>query len=73
MSPESTRFNDALAAVEILPFDDQEELLEVLNKRIAMARRKKMVQEIAEARADYRGGKVKRGSASDLIRELRRK
>ena len=48
-------------------------LVEVVNKRIAATRRREMVREIAEARADYRRGKVKRGSASDLMRELRGK
>ena len=73
MSAESAKFADALAAIEILPVEDQAALIEVVNKRIAAARRQEMVREIAEARADYRRGKVKRGSASDLMRELRAK
>ena len=39
----------------------------------AAARRAEMVQEIEAAQTDYRRGKVKRGSAADLMRELRGK
>jgi hypothetical protein len=57
--------------VETLPVEDQIALIEVVAKRIAAARRREMVGEIAEARVDYRRGKVKRGSATELMRELR--
>ena len=73
MNTESATFAEALASVETLPVDDQAALVEVVNKRITAARRREMVREIAEARADYRRGNVKRGSATDLMRELRGK
>ena len=64
-------FAAALASVETLPVEDQAALVEVVNKRIAAARRTKIVQEIGDARTDYARGKVKRGTAADLMRELR--
>ena len=73
MSAQTARFADALASVETLPVEDQAALVEVVNRRIAATRRREMVQEIAEARADYRRGNVKHGSATDLMRELRGK
>jgi hypothetical protein len=73
MSHETAKFADALASVETLSVEDQAVLVEVVNKRIAATRRREMAREIAEARADYRRGNVKRGSASDLMRELRAK
>ena len=73
MSAETAKFANVLASVETLPVEDQAALVEVVNKRIAATRRREMVQEIAEARADYRRGNVKRGSAADLMRELRAK
>ena len=73
MSAETANFADALASVETLPLEDQAALIEVVSKRIAATRRREMVQEIVEARADYRRGNVKRGSATDLRRELRAK
>ena len=73
MSAQTARFADALASVETLPVEDQAPLVEVVNRRIAATRRREMVQEIAEARADYRRGNVKHGSSTDLMRELRGK
>jgi len=73
MSAETAKFADALASVETLPVEDQAALVEVVNKRIAASRRREMVREIAEARADYQRGKVKRGSTAELMRELRGK
>ena len=58
-------------SVEDLDMEDQAALVEVVNRRIAVARLRELVQEIAEARAEYRRGNVKRGTASDLMRELR--
>jgi hypothetical protein len=71
MAYESAKFGEALAAVETLPVEDQVALVEVVNKRIAATRRREILREIAEARADYRQGKVKRGSATQLLRDLR--
>ena len=73
MSVGTTKFADALATVDTLSVEDQAALVEVVNKRITAAWRREMVREIAEARADYRRGNVKRGSAVDLMRELRGK
>ena len=73
MSAETAKFADALASVETLPVEDQAALVEVVSKRIAASRRREMVREIPEARADYRRRNVKRGSATDLMRELRGK
>jgi len=73
MSAETAKFAAALASVETLTVEDQAALVEVVNRRIAATRRREMVREIAKARADYRRGHVKRGSAADLMRELRGK
>ena len=73
MSPETEKFADVLASVGSLAVEGQAVLVELVNKRIAAIRRREMAQEIVEARADYRRGMIKRGSASDLMRELRGK
>jgi hypothetical protein len=73
MNTATAKFAEALAIVEKLPVEDQSALMEVVNKRVAAARRAQLVRDVAEARADHRRGKVKRGSAADLIRELRGK
>ena len=69
----NSHYAEAIASVETLPLDDQAALVEVVSKRIASARRAEIVREVADARRDYRQGKVKRGSAADLMAELRSK
>ena len=71
MNNPPAKFAEALACIESMPVDDQTALLEIVNKRIASARRREMIQEIAQARTDFAAGKVKRGSAASLMRELR--
>jgi len=71
MNATTGKFNEVLATVEKLPVEDQATLVEVVNKRIAATRRLEMVREIPEARDEHRRGKVKRGSATDVMRELR--
>jgi hypothetical protein len=73
MSHAISKFAEALSLVESLPVEDQTVLAEVVNKRVAAARRSQIIVEVGEARADYKRGRVKRGSASGLMQELRDK
>jgi hypothetical protein len=68
----TSRFQAALSLVESLPTDDQAVLAEVVTKRVAAKRRRQLVKDVAQARTDYRRGKVRRGTAADLLGELRR-
>jgi hypothetical protein len=65
-------FDRALETVERLALDEQAALVDVVNRRIAAARRAALVRDVAAARRDYRQGKVRRGTAADLMAELRR-
>ena len=65
-------FDRALETVERLALDEQEALVDVVSHRIAAARRAVLVREVAAARRDYQRGKVRRGTAADLMTELRR-
>jgi len=63
-------FQGALEAVESLPPEQQEDLLDVLRRRFIDSRREVLAQRIKEARADYSHGKVKRGAVEDLLKDL---
>ncbi len=64
-------FDRALATVESLALDDQEALVGVVQKRIAAARLAALTREVAANRRDYRQGKARRGTAAELVAELR--
>jgi hypothetical protein len=63
-------FQGALEAVESLPPEQQEDLLDVLHRRFIDSRREAIAEVIREARADYVSGKAKRGTVDDLLKDL---
>jgi len=65
----SMTFQGALEAVESLPPEQQEDLLDVLRRRFIDSRREAIAQTIKESRADYASGKVKRGSVDELTHD----
>jgi hypothetical protein len=69
--PGST-FDRALATVDALAVDEQEALVDVVQKRIAATRRAALAEAVGGSRRDYRRGRVRRGTADDLMAELRR-
>jgi hypothetical protein len=67
---QTSLFQDALNAVELLSVDDQAALLDVLHNRLKLRHREQVVQEIREVQQEYREGKFKSGSVDDFLAEL---
>lgn len=63
-------FQDAIDAVESLPDDQQENLIEVLRKRRVEQKREQLAQDIQSAREELKRGDVRTGKVSDLQKEL---
>jgi hypothetical protein len=68
----SSRFQEVIETVESLPPEDQEALVEVIRQRLIQRRRALLVTEVAEARNAYRRGKARRGTAFDLMNDIRK-
>lgn len=66
----SSVFQNAIEGVERLPVDDQLLLIEIIRQRMIQHRRAELVTQVAESRAAYRTGDVRRGSVDDLMQEL---
>ena len=66
----SSVFQNAIEGVERLPVDDQLLLIEIIRRRMIHHRRGELIAQVAEARAAYRTGDVRRGSVDDLMQEL---
>ena len=66
----TSNFQQVLEAVESLPLDDREILLDIVQKRLHQQRRAQIVQEIAEIRQEYAEGKVQFGSLDDFLAAL---
>jgi hypothetical protein len=66
----SSRFQEVIETIETLPPDDQIMLIEIIRQRLIAHRRAELASDIAEARAAYQSGDVRRGSVADLIEDL---
>lgn len=63
-------FQKALELIESLPENQQEDLIEIIRRRLIEQRRNKIAEGIREAREEYARGEVKMGSIDDLMKEL---
>ncbi len=66
----SSRFQEVIETVEALPPDDQIMLIEIIRQRLVQHRRAELASDVAESRAAYQRGEVRRGSVSELMDDL---
>jgi hypothetical protein len=69
-TPSSSRFQEVIETVEALPPDDQIMLVEIIRQRLIEYRRAELASDVAESRAAYQSGDVRRGSVADLMEDL---
>jgi hypothetical protein len=62
-------FADVLDAVDQLSSDEQETLLEILQRRIAERGRERLASEVREARQEFATGGCTTGSPDELVNE----
>jgi hypothetical protein len=67
---QTSGLQQAIDAVESLPPEDQELLIDIVKRHLVDQRRDQLANEIDESRAAYQRGEVTRGSVEDLMREL---
>jgi len=66
----TSAFQRAIEGVEMLPADDQLLLVEIIKQRLIQHRRAEIIAVVADSRASYQTGSVRRGTAEDLLKEL---
>ena len=64
------RFQDALETVETLPLYQQEDLIEIVQRRLAERKRAELAEQIQLARAEYTRGEIRSGTVADLMKEV---
>jgi len=69
-APRTLTFQEALDLVESQPESQQDDLLEIVRSRRLEQRRAALADRIAEARREYRRGKVRRSTIDDLMKDL---
>jgi len=63
-------FQKVLDIVESLPEYQQEDLVDIIRRRLIEQRRDRLADSIRGAREEYARGEVKKGSVDDLMKEL---
>jgi predicted AAA+ superfamily ATPase len=63
-------YREVLEAADALPLAEQEELMEVLRRRIAEQRRHELAREVVEAEAEFESGNCDVASPDELMREI---
>ncbi len=66
-----TTFSDVVDAADDLSVDEQETLVEIIRRRIAKRNRAVLIQEVAEARAEFQTSQTRASSVSDIMDEVR--
>ena len=63
-------FQQALDMVESLPEYQQEDLIDLIRRRLVEQKRKTLALRVQEARTEYAQGKTKEGTVQDLMNDL---
>ena len=66
----NSRIQEVIDAVEALPQDDQELLVDVVAHRLAQRRRERLIAEVIESRAANADGLSQRGTVESLMSAL---
>jgi uncharacterized membrane-anchored protein YhcB (DUF1043 family) len=63
-------FGEVLEAADHLSPDEQEELIAILQRRVAQEARRRLAAEVQEARRDFAEGRCSPTTADELMREI---
>ena len=63
-------FQEALDTIESLPEYQQEDLIDIIRRRLIEQKSDTLVLRVQEARAEYAQGKTKEGAVQDLMSDL---
>jgi len=64
-------FAQTLEAIESLPVDEQEDVLGVLQRRLAERRRAELIATVKQARKEFDAGKCKPASVAAIMRQVK--
>ena len=70
MSYDGSSFDAALDAVEHLPAEQQAQLVKVVKQRLAAAGRKRLLEEVAQGKAEHGQGKSAATTLDQLMDEI---
>jgi hypothetical protein len=63
-------YGQVVDSIEALPDDQQESLLELVQRRLAERRREALIKSVAEARKEFKSGKLRPASPAEIMRKV---
>jgi len=66
-----TSFAHALDVIESLTVDEQEDVLEVMQRRLAERRRAELIATVKQSRKEFAAGKCKPASVAAIMRQVK--
>jgi hypothetical protein len=63
-------YGQVIDSIEALPEEQQESLIELLQRRLAERRRTALVKSVQEARKEFKSGKCRRASPAEIMRKV---
>jgi hypothetical protein len=68
---QSSSFNAVLESIEALPTEEQEILLDLIQRRLIERRRTEIADNISQSTQEHQSGQVFRGTVDELMAELK--
>jgi len=63
-------FDEVLDAIELLPAEQQADLVDVVRRRLAERGRQQVVAHVRDARAEHQAGKTRASSVDEIMGEI---
>lgn len=63
-------FAQVLEEADALSLDEQEDLVSILQRRLREQRRGELIKTVDEARKEFKAGRVRPGSPSEIMRKI---
>ncbi len=63
-------FGEVLETIDRLPLEEQEELIEIVRRRVIEQRRTELAKDIREAQEEFRKGHVRPATPDELMAEI---
>jgi len=63
-------YGQVVDSIEALPDEQQESLLELVQRRLAERRRAALAKSVQEARKEFKAGKIRPSTPSEIMRKI---
>ena len=63
-------YGQVVDSIEALPDEQQESLVELMQRRLAERRREALVKSVQEARKEFKSGKLRPTSPAEIMRKV---